>query len=85
MAKVKPLNDCKNWDELSRYADANGLPIKRVSGGHAIRGNKNGSVPFSTHQKEIPKALLHKVKKEIALLVGVALVVLFFVVPPLFF
>jgi hypothetical protein len=73
MAKVKTLDECKNWKELRKFADHNGLPVLRISGGHEIRGNKKGSMPFSTHEKETSKSLLHNVKKQIALLIAVCL------------
>lgn len=84
MSKVKPLQDCKTPKDIEKFCDANGLPVLRTSGGHAIRGNKNGSFPISAHSKEIPKGTLHAIKKQISLLIVVA-VVLLFVVRPLFF
>jgi hypothetical protein len=71
--KVDTLEGCKNWKDLRKFADHNGLPVLRTTGGHEIRGNAKGSMPFSTHEKEIGKSLLHNVKKQIALLITVCL------------
>ena len=61
----KPLDKCKTWKELESYADHHGLPYDRSCGGHNIHKNERGSMPFSGHEKEPSKGLLHSVKKQI--------------------
>lgn len=62
------LEAAKNWKQLEKAAEERGLEYLRTTGGHKILGNEKGSIPFSTHEKEIGKNLLCKVKKQIKLL-----------------
>ena len=63
--KSKNLNDCRTFKDLREFCNTHGLPILRVSGGQEIHGNQKGSLPLSTHAKEIDKGLLHGIKKQI--------------------
>jgi len=64
----KNLDNAKSWKDLRGVAEDRGLKWKRTPGGHDIYGNEKGSMPFSTHEKEPSKGLLHSVKKQIAFL-----------------
>ena len=63
--KSQNLDGCRNWKDLRAFCNTHGLPVLRVSGGHEIHGNQKGSLPLSTHAKEIDKGLLHGIKKQI--------------------
>lgn len=77
--KHKSLEEAKTWNELREIAENRGLKLKRISGGHAILGNDRGSMPFSTHEKEPGKGLLHKVKKQIIKLTALGVIFLFII------
>jgi len=71
MSKKISLDECKTTKDIAKFCDANGLYVKRVSGGHAIRGNDKGSFPLSTHCKEMPTGTLKAIKKQITALLAV--------------
>ena len=79
MAKTHDLDSCKTWNDFKNVAKENGMTHKRTSGGHDIWGNERGSMPFSTHEKEMNKGMRCQVKKELKLLLGLVIVVFLFV------
>jgi len=74
MGKHKALGECKTWSDFDKFAGSHGLQEIRTTGGHRIRGNSNGTMPFSTHDRgELSKGMRHGLAKEIMKLLGLLL------------
>jgi hypothetical protein len=77
MGKHKNLDQCKTWNDFGQYAEHNGIHHIRSSGGHDIKGNSRGCMPFSMHgHGDLPPGVRHSLAKQIMKLLGLLLLAL---------
>ena len=70
MSKVKPLEQCKSYKDMSKFLNHNGYPVVRTSGGHEIHSNGHKSFPLPAHGHEPSHELGCRLRKAIKALIA---------------